>query len=58
MQSAFLLVMLQVNGSKKSEIVKKLIENDVTTKLPGTILKKHQNSFLLLDEEAAEIVSL
>ncbi|KWW16600.1 hypothetical protein AS888_24570 [Peribacillus simplex] len=50
------LVMLQVNGSKKREIVKKLIEKSVTTALPGTILKKHENSFLLLDEEAAEIL--
>ncbi|MFE7084174.1 glucosamine-6-phosphate deaminase [Priestia megaterium] len=47
------LVMLQVNGTKKSEVIKKLMEKEISTELPGTVLKQHANSLLLLDKEAA-----
>jgi glucosamine-6-phosphate isomerase len=44
---------LQVSGAKKAEIVKRLIDSDISPALPATALKSHSNSFLLLDKEAS-----
>jgi len=46
-------VILQMNGTKKSEITKKLVNSEITTALPASALKGHKNSYLLLDKEAA-----
>ena len=46
-------VILQLNGTRKAQIVKQLIESNVTTLFPASVLKSHSNSFLLLDKEAA-----
>ena len=45
-------VILQASGSKKLPIVKKLIESSISNKFPASILHRHQNAFLLLDQEA------
>jgi glucosamine-6-phosphate isomerase len=47
------MVILQLNGSRKAEVAKQLIDSKVTDSLPASALKAHSNSFLLLDEEAA-----
>lgn len=46
-------IVLMVNGKAKAKAVKQLMENDVTTDFPSTVLKLHPNFILLLDEEAA-----
>lgn len=46
-------VILQVNGKKKSHIVKRLLETEVTTKFPASLVKQHPNAFLLLDSDAS-----
>jgi glucosamine-6-phosphate deaminase len=46
-------VILQLNGTRKAGVVKKLIKSDVTPSFPASVLKSHSNSFLLLDKEAA-----
>ena len=46
-------VILQVSGQKKSQIVKRLLETEVTTEFPVSLVKQHPNSFLLLDSEAS-----
>jgi galactosamine-6-phosphate isomerase len=46
-------VILMANGIKKSNIIERLIKEPVGVELPATILKKHANSWLLLDEAAA-----
>lgn len=46
-------VILQLNGIRKAEVVKRLIESEVTPSFPASVLKSHPNSFLLLDKEAA-----
>jgi glucosamine-6-phosphate isomerase len=48
------MVILQLNGKRKAEVVKRLIESEVSTALPASIIKSHLNSFLLLDKEAAK----
>jgi len=46
-------VILQINGSKKADIAKKLFDSEVTTAFPASVLKEHKNSFVLLEGEAA-----
>jgi glucosamine-6-phosphate deaminase len=46
-------VILQISGSRKAEIAKQLIDSKITDKLPASILKSHQNAYLMMDQEAA-----
>jgi len=47
-------VILQMNGTRKAEIAKRLVDSEITTALPASVLKGHKNAYLLLDKEAAE----
>jgi glucosamine-6-phosphate isomerase len=47
-------VILQLNGEKKAEIVKRLIESDLSTDFPASVLKSHANAFLLMDKQASK----
>jgi len=49
-------VILQINGSRKANITKKLFESEVTNAFPASVLKEHKNSFILLDREAASLL--
>jgi glucosamine-6-phosphate isomerase len=49
-------LILQMNGTKKAEIVKRLIDSEISSALPATAVKMHNNSFLLLDREAAKFL--
>jgi glucosamine-6-phosphate isomerase len=47
------IVILQLNGTRKAGVVKKLADSEVTPEFPASILKSHPDSYLLLDKEAA-----
>ena len=47
-------VILQLNGNRKAEVVKRLIESEVSPGFPASVIKSHLNSFLLLVKEAAK----
>jgi len=47
-------VLLQLNGTRKALIVKRLIESEISMDFPASIAKSHPNSFLLIDREAAQ----
>ena len=49
-------VILQLNGIRKAEVAKRLLESDVSPAFPASVLKSHLNSFLLLDKEAAGLL--
>ena len=49
-------VILQMNGTRKAEVVKRLIESDVSPAFPASAIKSHLNSFLYLDKEAAKYI--
>jgi glucosamine-6-phosphate isomerase len=49
-------VILQLNGTRKAEVVKKIVEGEVSTALPASVIKNHKNSFLLIDKEAASLL--
>lgn len=51
------LVMI-VNGKEKAKILKKVLENDVTSELPATILKLHPNFTIIADQDAASLLDL
>ena len=50
-------VFLLANGIKKAEVIKKTIEGPVTENFPASIMQQHANSFILIDEEAASLLS-
>lgn len=50
-------VFLMANGSKKAEVIKKAIEGPVTENFPASILQEHANGCILIDEEAASLLS-
>jgi glucosamine-6-phosphate isomerase len=47
-------LILQVSGIRKAEIVRCLIDGEISPDIPASIIKLHPNAFLLLDKEAAE----
>ena len=47
-------VILQLNGTRKAKVVRRLIDSDISPDFPASAIKAHTNSFLLLDKEAAK----
>src|SRR5664279_1833570 len=47
---------LQLNGTRKAGVVKRLMESEVSPSFPASAIKSHSNSFLLLDKEAASLL--
>jgi glucosamine-6-phosphate isomerase len=45
-------VIVQIAGMKKTEVTRRLIESEITPEFPASVIKLHNNSFLLLDKEA------
>src|SRR5690606_20004770 len=46
-------ILLLASGAAKQDAVKKLIEGEITEKFPASVLKKHDNVIVIIDEEAA-----
>jgi glucosamine-6-phosphate isomerase len=49
-------VILQLNGNRKAEVVRRLIESEISPSFPASVIKAHSNSFLMLDKEAAKFL--
>lgn len=49
-------VFLMANGSKKAEVIKQTVEGPVTESFPASIMQKHNNGFVIMDEEAASLL--
>jgi len=47
-------VILQLNGTKKAGIAKRLVDSEISVDFPASVAKLHSNAFLLLDKEAAQ----
>lgn len=47
-------IFLIVSGSHKAEIASKIIEDEISAQLPGTLLRNHPSFEIFLDEGAAE----
>jgi galactosamine-6-phosphate isomerase len=49
-------VMLVVNGDKKAAILKQVLEEDISEKLPASFLRNHPNFIVYADAEAARLL--
>jgi glucosamine-6-phosphate deaminase len=49
-------VWLLVNGSAKTDIVKRTVYGPIGEDVPATLLRRHPNSFLMADPEAAKLI--
>jgi len=50
-------IMLLVSGAKKAAIVKQLLEEEISEKIPGTLLRNHPGLTVYLDKEAASLLA-
>lgn len=50
-------VILLVNGNKKASIVQQVLEGDISEEFPASLLRRHKNFCVYLDEEAASGLS-
>jgi glucosamine-6-phosphate isomerase len=46
-------VIVIASGKKKASIIQKIIEGEISTQVPGSILQKHPDCYFFLDKEAA-----
>jgi glucosamine-6-phosphate isomerase len=51
-------IQLIVSGKHKASIVKKIVEEEISTALPGSLLRRHPSCTLHLDQEAASLLQL
>lgn len=49
-------LVLFATGKEKSEIIKRILENDVDENIPATILPSHPNLTIIVDETAASLI--
>jgi glucosamine-6-phosphate isomerase len=47
-------VILQLNGAKKAEVARRLIDSEISTAFPASAIKLHLNSYFLIDKEAGK----
>lgn len=50
-------VIMLANGIKKAPVIKRAIEDEVSTEFPATVMRMHTNSLLMVDEEAATLLT-
>lgn len=50
-------VILIANGGRKAAIIKKTMHDEISMQLPATIMRKHANSIIMIDESAAAEIS-
>ncbi len=51
-------VVLIATGERKAEIVERVCSEQISEKLPASILKQHKNSYLWVDKAAAKLTNL
>ena len=44
------------NGNKKAPVIKRAVEDEISTQFPATVMRMHTNSLLMVDEEAAGLL--
>lgn len=49
-------ILLVANGKGKAEAVKKLVHGEVTENVPASVLQRHPNVTIIVDEEAASLL--
>ena len=49
-------VLVIANGIRKANIIKKMMEEEISEMLPASIVRRHSNAVLMMDEEAASLL--
>jgi galactosamine-6-phosphate isomerase len=49
-------VMMLANGERKSAVIKKAVEGEVTNQFPASIIQQHSNGIVLIDEAAGALL--
>ena len=49
-------ILLEAYGDKKAEAIQKMIQGPVTTDVPASVLQKHPNVTVIIDEAAAVLL--
>lgn len=49
-------IILLASGEKKAEIIAKLVEDKISTRVPASMLQVHPNVLVIVDEEAAALL--
>jgi len=50
-------VLLLANGTKKADVVRRTVEEKVTNTFPASIMQTHANGFVMVDKEAASLLT-
>ena len=51
-------VIVMANGVKKAEVMKKVLEGEISNEVPASIIRNHPNGFVMIDEGAASLLQL
>ncbi|ERI95052.1 glucosamine-6-phosphate deaminase [Clostridiales bacterium oral taxon 876 str. F0540] len=49
-------IILLASGEKKADIIAKLVEDKISTRVPASMLQVHQNVLVIVDKEAASLL--
>lgn len=47
---------LQLNGSRKAQVARRLIDSEISPEFPASVIKSHLNSYLLMDKDASRLL--
>ncbi|MFM7858161.1 MAG: 6-phosphogluconolactonase, partial [Flammeovirgaceae bacterium] len=50
-------VLMLANGQKKSNIIARALEGEISNQVPASLIRKHKNAVMLLDNEGASALS-
>lgn len=50
-------LVLIVNGEHKQEAIKRLIEGEISTDFPASVLRMHPNLTIIIDEDASKLIT-
>jgi 6-phosphogluconolactonase/glucosamine-6-phosphate isomerase/deaminase len=48
---------LIANGERKAAVMKEVIEGEISPEMPGSVIRKHRNAEIIMDKEAASLLS-
>jgi 6-phosphogluconolactonase/glucosamine-6-phosphate isomerase/deaminase len=44
---------MMANGKKKAPVIRRILNENISTDFPATLMRQHKNALLMIDEEAA-----
>ena len=50
-------VFLKADGNRKAEVIKKTVEGEMSESFPASVMQRHANGFVVVDEDAASLLT-